>query len=152
MRFVRPGEPPPPELLPFRERLLARRVREFDEHNWWEWGRYHRESEAPRVYVNGRTRAPRPFFVHPCRDWDGSVLAIFPHDLTLDPAELAAALNDEVPWVELGFVCDGRFLFSQRSLERAPLPASFARFLPGRCADEAQPVQSRTNLPQGCPS
>ena len=137
MRFVRPGEPPPVELLPFRERLLARRVRNFDEHNWWEWGRTHRESDAPRVYVNGRTRAPRPFFVHPCRDWDGSVLAIFPHDPQLDVDALAAALNDEVPWAELGFVCDGRFLFSQRSLERAPLPASFTRFLPGQCDDAA---------------
>ncbi len=29
------------------------------------------------------------------------------------------ALN-EVDWTDLGFVCDGRFLFSQRSLENAP--------------------------------
>ena len=70
-------------------------------------------------------------------DWDGSVLAIFPHDPQIDVDALAAALNDEVPWAELGFVCDGRFLFSQCSLERAPLPASFTRFLPGQCDDAA---------------
>lgn len=28
-------------------------------------------------------------------------------------------------WQELGFVCDGRFLFSQRSLENAMLDSSF---------------------------
>ena len=36
-------------------------------------------------------------------------------------------LND-VDWSELGFVCDGRFLFSQRSLEQALLPEEFAEF------------------------
>jgi adenine-specific DNA-methyltransferase len=44
---------------------------------------------------------------------------------------LAAALN-AVDWADLGFVCDGRFLFTQRSLEQTPLPESFRAFAPGR--------------------
>ena len=44
-----------------------------------------------------------------------------------DVARLAGLLN-EVDWSELGFVCDGRHLFSQRSLEQAPLPDEFAEF------------------------
>ncbi len=36
-------------------------------------------------------------------------------------------LND-VDWGELGFVCDGRFLFAQRSLENALLPEDFAAY------------------------
>jgi adenine-specific DNA-methyltransferase len=36
-------------------------------------------------------------------------------------------LND-VDWHELGFVCDGRFIFSQRSLAHALLPETFAEF------------------------
>ena len=43
---------------------------------------------------------------------------------------LAEALN-VVDWEDLGFVCDGRFLFAQRSLEQTPLPESFRAFLPG---------------------
>ena len=39
-------------------------------------------------------------------------------------------LNKEVNWQELGFVCDGRFLFTQRSLQNSLLPDGFARFLP----------------------
>ena len=39
------------------------------------------------------------------------------------------ALN-AVDWEDLGFVCDGRFLFHQRSLEHALLPAAFEAFLP----------------------
>jgi len=34
-------------------------------------------------------------------------------------------LNSAVPWEHLGFVVDGRFLFSQRTLETAMLPDVF---------------------------
>jgi len=121
----------PPYLQQFKQRLLERRIRKFDESNWWQWGRGYHQSAQPRIYVNAKTRNPRPFFVHTCPNYDGAVLAIFPHDPAQDVHALCAALN-EVDWNELGFVCDGRFLFSQRSLENAPLPQSFARFMPGK--------------------
>jgi adenine-specific DNA-methyltransferase len=113
-----------------KERLLARRVTRFDEANWWKWGRRHYISDAPRIYVNGKTRNARPFFLHPCTNYDGAVIALFPHRANLKDAELrrlADMLND-VDWSELGFVCDGRFLFAQRSLEQALLPEAFAEF------------------------
>lgn len=121
--------PPPPVLLPHKARLLARGIRPFDESNWWLWGRGYPQSDRPRVYVNGRTRQKAPFFLHACPHFDGSVLAIFPHNERIALAEFCAALN-RVDWEQLGFVCDGRHLFSQRSLENAPLPDEFARFLP----------------------
>jgi len=120
---------PLPYLEQFKERLLARRVTDFDETNWWKWGRRHHVSDAPRIYVNGRTRNPRPFFMHDCNDYDGAVLALFPHR-KLNKAELinlTAMLND-VDWHELGFVCDGRFIFSQRSLANTLLPDDFAAY------------------------
>ncbi len=129
MIWTDPGEPPPPALLPHKARLLRRKVTRFDESNWWMWGRLHFRSERPRVYVNGKTRVPRPFFMHECRDYDGAVLAVFPHRADIDLAAFRDALND-VDWADLGFVCDGRFLFTQRSLEHAPLPAAFEAFLP----------------------
>lgn len=131
--IYRTTEGPLPHLGQFKERLLARRVTKFDESNWWQWGRHHYRSEEPRIYVNGRTRNPQPFFLHPCTDYDGAVLALFPHrraDRRLASAEflrLTAMLNN-VDWAELGFVCDGRFIFSQRSLEHALLPEEFAEF------------------------
>lgn len=121
---------PLPYLEQFKERLLARRVTHFDEHNWWKWGRRHHVSDAPRIYVNQKTRQPRPFFLSDCKNYDGSILALFPHRADLPASELERLkemLND-VDWHELGFVCDGRFLFSQRSLENALLPEAFAAY------------------------
>lgn len=129
MIWVEPGDPPPPALLPHKARLLARKVQKFDERNWWHWGRGYYQSDRPRVYVNGKTRCAAPFFIHDCPHYDGAVLAVFPHRADIDLAAFRDALN-AVDWADLGFVCDGRFLFSQRSLANAPLPEEFRRFLP----------------------
>ncbi|HEY6898286.1 MAG TPA: class I SAM-dependent methyltransferase [Rhodocyclaceae bacterium] len=118
----------------FKERLLARRVRPFDERNWWHWGRQHYVSDGPRIYVNAKTRRREPFFLHDCRNYDGAVLALFPKDPTLDLARAVQLLNHAVDWQDLGFVCDGRFLFSQRSLQHCLLPAAFAELLQRRAA------------------
>lgn len=108
-------------LLPHKAALIGRKVRSFGEGDWWQWGRMHHISDAPRVYVNAKTRRASPFFTHPCRNYDGSVLALFPHDASADVDSLAAALN-RVDWRALGFVCGGRHIFSQRALASAPLP------------------------------
>lgn len=105
-------------LEPFKERLLARRIRRFDESNWWQWGRgYHRRSGG-RIYVNAKTRNPRPFFASEVEAYDGSVLALFPR-ADIDLPRAAEALNG-TDWESLGFACGGRLLFSQRSLQNAP--------------------------------
>jgi len=112
-------------LLPHKERLLERRVRDFDESNWWKWGRAYFEAEGPRIYVNGKTRRAEPFFQHACKAYDGSVLALFPRSSGMDLDRAVTLLNNAVPWEELGFVVDGRFLFSQRTLETCVLPDVF---------------------------
>ena len=113
-------------LLPHKQQLMARKIRPFNESNWWQWGRAHFESKLPRLYVNAKTRARAPFFTHPSPDYDGSVLALFPRRASADLSRLCAMLN-EVDWKELGFVCDGRFLFGQRSLQTCLLPSVFPR-------------------------
>jgi len=122
-----------PDLEAHKAALLARRVRRFDESNWWQWGRAFPISNKPRIYVNGRTRKPEPFFLHDCNAFDGSILALFPKHERIARRELIECtlmLNKEVDWQELGFVCDGRFLFTQRSLQTCLLPDMFSRFLP----------------------
>lgn len=116
-----------PSLEAFQSRLLSRRIKSFDESNWWTWGRNHYQSSEKRLYVNCKTRHPRPFFLHPCNDYDGSVLAVFPKQQQTDLRLLCNMLND-VNWKELGFMCDGRFLFSQRALTQCFLPDAFRAF------------------------
>ena len=129
-----------PHLEKHKEALLARRVRHFDESNWWQWGRAFPINLKPRIYVNGRTRKSAPFYLHDCNAFDGAVLALFPRNERIarrDLIECTMLLNHEVDWQELGFVCDGRFLFTQRSLQTCLLPEKFARFLPPEAKKDA---------------
>jgi len=122
-----------PHLEKHKSELLARRVTHFDESNWWQWGRACPLNDYPRIYVNGRTRKPEPFFLHDCHSFDGSILALFTKNQRMPRRELIRCmmmLNKEVDWQQLGFVCDGRFIFTQRSLQTCLLPDQFSQFLP----------------------
>lgn len=117
-------------LAAFKSQLLARRVKHFTEANWWKWGRQHQISDAPRIYVNSKTRHTEPFFAHDCKNYDGSILALFPRHQNMDIPQTIRLLNTAVDWQELGFKCDGRFLFTQRSLQTCMLPGIFCPLLP----------------------
>ncbi|MBB4013240.1 Eco57I restriction-modification methylase domain-containing protein [Niveibacterium umoris] len=136
-RMIWQPESPHPALQPHKAALLARRIAPFDESNWWQWGRGYPQSAAPRIYVNHRTRVAEPFFLHDSPHFDGAVLALFPHRPDVGLNELCAMLN-AVDWAEQGFVCDGRFIFGQRALQNARLPAAFAAY-----ARQLPPVGSR---------
>lgn len=110
----------------FKPQLLKRKIKKFDENNWWEWGRDYHKSDEARIYVNAKTRNKKPFFLHPCKAYDGSVLAVFPRfKVDLADLKMLCEMLNNVDWEELGFVCDGRFLFSQRSLENSMLGSEF---------------------------
>lgn len=113
-------------LLEHKDCLIKRKIKKFDETNWFMWGRNYYQSNKARIYVNCKTRNKNPFFTHKCKAYDGSVLAIFPK-FACDIDEVCEMLN-KVDWNELGFVCDGRFLFSQKSLESSVLPDNFLKF------------------------
>lgn len=132
-------------LLPHKERLLARKIRRFDESNWWEWGREPYVSDLKRVYVNAKTRRKDPFFVHDAMLFDGTVLALVLKDQSLDPALMARLLN-EVDWNELGFMSGNRYLFGARSLENAPLPASFLPYIERPAPAEAGEARKAERL------
>ena len=102
-----------------KERLLKRRIRQFDEKNWWQWGRAYPKTSRSRIYVNVKTRQKDPFFMHDATAFDGSVLALFPKQ-ERNLGNWLGMLNGQ-NWSGMGFVCGGRYLFTQRSLENAHL-------------------------------
>lgn len=115
------------ELLPYKQTLLNRRIKKFTKDTWYMWGRNNYDSKEERIYVNCKTRQENPFFHHKCKNFDGSVLGIFPHNQDIDLESIINDLN-KVDWEELGFVCDGRFIFSQKALENCVLPKSFEKY------------------------
>ena len=106
-------------LEPHKTQLLARRIKTFTEKNWWEWGRKYPQISGERIYVNAKTRHPEPFFVSSVEPFDGSVLGLFPKN-EMDLHATCDILN-KTKWSEIGFECNGRKIFTQRSLEKAPI-------------------------------
>jgi adenine-specific DNA-methyltransferase len=55
-------------LLAHKHQLLERRIRAFDESNWWQWGAIRNLGEmasgTERFYALAKTRSPEPFFTH----------------------------------------------------------------------------------------
>ncbi len=109
-------------LYKYKDALLKRKIRKFDETNWWEWGRNYHDRKGARIYVNCKTRKSNPFFVSRVKAYDGSVMALFPNS-KMDLDKAAKRLNS-VDWEKFGFVCGGRFLFTQKSLENIPIEFS----------------------------
>ncbi|MDI9347573.1 MAG: class I SAM-dependent methyltransferase [Methylacidiphilales bacterium] len=103
-----------------KQTLMQRLIKNFNENNWWQWGRNCPDSKEQRIYVNCKTRKENPFFMHKVTDYDGSVMALFPKLKNID-LELAVHKLNKVQWDKLGFTCDGRLQFTQRSLARAPI-------------------------------
>lgn len=65
--------------------LLARRIRSFDESNWWKYGavrnRAVMEGNRERIFVPAKTRAKAPFFRNQtARHFSGAVLGLFKKD------------------------------------------------------------------------
>ena len=102
-------------LLPFKKKLISRKIKNFNEKNWWEWGRKYPHKKGKRIYVNCKTRRKKPFFISDVPAYDGSVLALFPKK-NVNLSSMCNMLN-MINWDELGFQCGGRYIFSQRSLE-----------------------------------
>jgi adenine-specific DNA-methyltransferase len=99
-----------------KELLINRKIKKFTNDNYFTFGRNCFESDLKRIYVNCKTRHKKPFFLNDCKYFDGSVLAIFPKDQNSNLKELCNFLNS-IEWDKLGFVCNGRYQFSQNSLE-----------------------------------
>ena len=109
-------------LYQHKQTLLNRRIKKFNETNWWEWGRRYHEKSGERIYVNCKTRQQQPFFQHDTEAYDGSVLALFPKR-KINLTRAVQKLN-KTDWQRKGFVCGGRLIFSQRSLQNTPIDLS----------------------------
>ena len=79
-------------LIPYKEKLINRKIKSFNNDNWWEWGRKYFEKDGERIYVNGKTRNTKPFYISDVKAYDGSVLALFPKN-GIDLSHAVECLN-----------------------------------------------------------
>lgn len=108
-------------LQKYKDALLHRKIKKFNENNWWEWGRIvdFREKEN-RIYVNSKTRNKKPFFMNDCRRWDGSILALFPKlKISKEELEIVCEKLNSVDWKSYGALCGNRFIFNKKIIENA---------------------------------
>lgn len=99
--------------------LLARKIKTFNENNWWEWGRKIRYIDGPKIYVNNKTRDMQPFFTNESGWFDGSVLALIPKATNTYPIQDLIEILNNTDWDSQGFLVGGRLVFGQRSLSNA---------------------------------
>lgn len=118
------------DLLQYKNKLIKRKIKKFNENNWYMWGRDYYKSRQPRIYVNVKTRIKKPFFIHDAKSYDGTILAIFPkHEKVGKILSQVCDLFNEIDWGEMGFMCGNRYIFSQQSLENCILPDVFEKFV-----------------------
>lgn len=107
-------------LLKNKQLLLKRRIKKFNESNWYKWGRDFYISNNKRIYVNNKTRNNKPFFINNSIYYDGSILGIFPYDNK--DIEYHKEYLNSIEWDKLGFMCNNRYLFNQRNLLNSIIP------------------------------
>ncbi|MFW6047248.1 MAG: Eco57I restriction-modification methylase domain-containing protein [Candidatus Woesearchaeota archaeon] len=106
----------------YKNRLINRKIRSFDESNWFEWGAVRNldvmSKEGYCIYVNSKTRESSPFFIEKIGYFDGSVLAIIPKK-NLDLKYWVDRLNNsKKEFLEQGFLVGNKYQFSQKSLSK----------------------------------
>ena len=111
---------PNPFLLKYKDRLMLRGIRKFNENNWWEWGRKITPLSVPAIFVNCKTRDLHPFYTIDTQWYDGSLLALIPKTNLYSIEELINILNS-TDWQSQGFQVGGRLIFTQRSILEAVL-------------------------------
>lgn len=113
-------------LLQHKDTLINRKIKKFTEDDWWKWGRDYHKTETDRIYVNCKTRNKSPFFHHECKNYDGSVMALFFKDNNIDVQKCVDIMN-RINWDELGFKVGGRYSFNQRALQNIKLPTKIVQ-------------------------
>lgn len=110
---------PTPYLEQYKQQLLSRKIKTFNENNWWEWGRKIRYIPGPKIYVNMKTRDLKPFFTHESGWFDGSILALIPKENNKYSIQELIDILNNTDWESQGFKVGGRLIFGQRSLLNA---------------------------------
>lgn len=125
-RFILPRSWPPanPEIAAYltttKATLMERKIRKFNETNWWQWGALRNITaiEAaigqPCIYVRNMTRADEVAFVSTVQLFGGSLLCLIPKEPIAEEALAAAAAAINQKREE--YLYSGRFKIGQKQV------------------------------------
>jgi len=125
-RFILPRSWPPtnPEITAHltanKVTLMERKIRKFNEANWWQWGALRNITaiEAavgkPCIYVRNMTRADEVAFVGTVQLFGGSLLCLIPKEPITEEALAAAAATINQKREE--YLYSGRFKIGQKQV------------------------------------
>jgi len=109
-------------LLKYKEKLINRKIKKFNEENWFEWGAVRNLNsmmlKGECIYVNSKTRNKKPFFKEKIDYFDGSLLALIPKkEINIDEW-LYVLNNSEEEFKKQGFIVGNKYQFTQKSLSK----------------------------------
>ena len=111
-----------PVLKIYKDKLINRKIREFGEHNWHEWGAIRNINimkemkNTPCIYVNCKTRKKNSFFIDKVDYFDGSMLCLIPtQNLNLEHWRDILNNNDKLFKIQ-GMLVGKRYSFTQKTL------------------------------------
>ena len=115
-------------MLSHKADLMARRIRKFGEHNWFEWGAP-RNLDAvvaaagrPCIYVYNLTRRPRVAFAGTVGYFGGGLLMLVPkRECSLE--RIVEYLNSSA--FKKNFIFSGRFKIGHRQICNSTIPAEY---------------------------
>lgn len=123
-------------LVRHKERLLARKIRGFDEDNWFEWGAVRNAHHMgtgegsgaadPCIYIETLTRRPCVAFAGRRMHFDGNLLCLYPKEPMADAALQSWLEHFNSDEFQKNHRQAGRFKMGQRTLSTCPVPSHLA--------------------------
>lgn len=107
-------------MLEHKGELISRKIRKFNERNWFEWGALRNIKTIEKyigrtcIYVRNMTRKKKVAFIDKVTYFGGKLIILIPKEETLDMISIVNYLNSEA--FMTNFIFSGRFKIGQRQL------------------------------------
>jgi adenine-specific DNA-methyltransferase len=115
-------------LLKHKDALISRKIKKFDEHNWYQWGAMRNVSSILKhidkdcIYISNLTRSTNIAFVDKVQYFGGGLIMLVPKKVC-DLSRITGYLNS----VEFknNFMFSGRFKIGHRTISNSFIPSEF---------------------------
>jgi adenine-specific DNA-methyltransferase len=113
-------------LSSYKATLLERKIRKFNEKNWWEWGALrniktiNQQKGKDCIYIYNLTRKKNVAFVGTVDYFGGSLIMILPKEDSINLQDIVEFLNSDE--FKTNFIFSGRFKIGHRQLAHSYIP------------------------------